>query len=228
MIRRSRTTAILLLGAILLVVHGLVVPVIYTFAAGESADATIVECHSTTKNGNACTGRWTLPDGTTETGTVSGDLYRSDVGSTVPIRTSALGTYTDELQANLWYRAIWPLLIDAALVALWIWRRSLIGRGSEAAQRLRADRSVNAKLLAVDNSGVTDLDGTRYFTVKDIDATTTVLSDGLGNPVWTLTGEALSGALRRVTIRDQQGRELGLVVTGSRQLVLQIPSDAPE
>lgn len=196
--RYGRLVAFGILAATLLVAHALVAPTVYTFVFGDSTSATIAGCVDRPKSGPVCDGTWQI-DGRSHSGAVTG-AGTFDEGSTIAIRTSALGTYTDNFHQHFWVRGFMAVACDLGLLFAVGWISVLSRRGTRALARLRTETGGSDRLFTCDAKGISELDGARHYAVAEVDSRTTRLLDGLGGAAWTLTGERLPRDLGRITV----------------------------
>ncbi|GIG70743.1 hypothetical protein Pen01_70380 [Phytomonospora endophytica] len=167
-----------------------------------------------------CEGTWTLPDGTEETGYITGP-HRSDEGETVRVQAGPLGAYSGGWATN-WPRLIIGATVDVALLATVVIVLLVVVRGRAQLRRFDVDTATGQVVWRVDRQGVRDRRGTRLWFAHREKRVLTELRPPGGTAWYRLrreeSGSVLpqarlsgNGAVVTVHVAHADGRPLGQV-----------------
>ncbi|GGK98524.1 hypothetical protein [Nocardia jinanensis] len=155
-----RLLAIGVTVAALLVANSYAGFALYAFTAGPRVEAEVLGC--TGQKFPRCQGRWTLPDGTRQSGAVA-QANRSDVGELIGVRVApVVGAYKERM-AGLWIRLLWAIVVDSALLAACATIAVVMVRSRRRARVLRAAVSPEQHLWIRRGRDIRDSSGRKMW-----------------------------------------------------------------
>ena len=171
-----------------------------------------------------CKGTWTLPDGTEETGYITGP-YPSDEGETMPVQVGPLGAYTGGWGAN-WPRLIIGATVDVGILVAVVIVGLVVVRGRAQLRRFDTGTTAGQTVWRVDRKGVRDRQGARLWLTHREKGVLTELRPPGGTAWYRLNREesgsvlpharmAGNGTAVTIDVAHADGRPIGQVRSAS-------------
>lgn len=211
-----RLAAIGVTLAALLVANTYAGVALYAFTVGPRVEAEVLSC--TGQKFPDCRGRWTLPDGTRQSGDIA-DANRSDIGEMIGVRVAPIvGAYKDRAP-GLWIRLVWAIVVDSALLAACVTIVVVMVRSGRRARTLRAAVGPDQHLWSRRGREIRDIAGRGVWSGRRSGRHLVALTgpDGVqfrvraGYGVLYLDNGA-GGAAGRVEVDHGTGRRIGYTI----------------